>query len=63
MLSHLILNQRLGVDQTQGHGKHPKGYSDEDQNRKIQFPRQAASEDVVDRMVAILQETARGVTY
>jgi hypothetical protein len=31
----------------------------EDQSQKIQFPQQATVDDVVDRMLAILQEAAQ----
>jgi hypothetical protein len=51
-----------GVYQIQGHRKHPKGYWEEDQSQKIQFPPQAIREDVVSRMITILQETARTAT-
>jgi hypothetical protein len=54
--------QEDGVYQILGYRKHPKGYWEEDQNQKIQFPRRAKVGDVVDRMIAILQETARAET-
>jgi hypothetical protein len=54
------ITQENGVYQIQGHRKHPKGYWEEDQEQKIQFPPHVTREDVLDRMVAILQETARG---
>jgi hypothetical protein len=53
------IKQKDGVYQIVGCRKHPKGYWEEDQSQKIQFPPQATREDVVDRMIAILQETAR----
>ena len=53
------ITQEDGVYQIQGHRKHPKGYWEEDQSQKVQFPRQATRQDVVDHMLAILQETAR----
>jgi hypothetical protein len=53
------ITQEDGVYQIQGHRKHPKGYWEEDQSQIIQFPRQATRQDVLDRMLAILQETAR----
>ncbi len=56
------IKQEDGAYRIQGHRKHPKGYWEEDPSQKIQFSRQATSEDVVDRMVAILQETARTAT-
>jgi hypothetical protein len=48
-----------GAYRIQGHRKHPKGYWEEDPSQKIQFPRHATREDVVDRMITILQEAAR----
>ena len=51
--------QEDGAYQILGYRKHPKGYWEEDQSQKIQFPRQATVDDVVDRMIAILVETAR----
>jgi hypothetical protein len=56
------ITEEDGVYQIQGHRKHPKGYWEEDQSQKIQFRPQASREDVVDRMIAILQETARTAT-
>jgi hypothetical protein len=53
------ITQEDGVYQIQGHRKHPKGYWEEDQSQKVQFPRQATHQDVIDRMLAILRETAR----
>jgi hypothetical protein len=51
--------QEDGVYQILGYRKHPKGYWEEDESQKIQFPPQATVHDVVDRMIAILEETAR----
>jgi len=48
-----------GAYQILGYRKHPKGYWEEDQSQNIQFPRQATVDDVVDRMITILVETAR----
>jgi hypothetical protein len=39
--------------------KHPKGYWQPDLAREIQFPVGTTADDVVDRMLAILEETAR----
>jgi hypothetical protein len=39
--------------------KHPKGYWQEDSAHEIQFPVRTTVDDVVDRMIAILQETSR----
>jgi hypothetical protein len=54
--------QEDGGYQILGNRKHPKGYWEEDPSQKIQFPPHATREDVVDRMVVILQETARTAT-
>jgi hypothetical protein len=53
------ITQEDGVYQIQGHRKHPKGSWEEDQSQKVQFPRQATHQDVIDRILAILRETAR----
>jgi hypothetical protein len=42
-----------------GHGKHPKGYWVEDPEQTIKFPPQTAVDTVIDRVIAILQESAR----
>jgi hypothetical protein len=39
--------------------KHPKGYWQPDLAQEIQFPVGTTTDDVVDRMIAILQETVR----
>jgi hypothetical protein len=39
--------------------KHPKGYWQPDLAREIQFPMGTTIDDVVDRMIGILQEAAR----
>jgi hypothetical protein len=53
------ITQEEGAYQILGYRKHPKGCWEEDQSQKIQFPPEATREDVVDRMMAILQVTAR----
>jgi hypothetical protein len=53
------ITQEDDAYQILGYRKHPKGYWEEDPSQKIQFPRQATVDDVVDRMIAILQEAAR----
>jgi hypothetical protein len=53
------ITQEDGAYQILGYRKHPKGYWEEDQSQKIQFPQQAIVDDVVDRMLAILQEAAQ----
>jgi hypothetical protein len=39
--------------------KHPKNYWEQDPAREIQFPAATTVDDVVDRMIAILQEAAQ----
>jgi hypothetical protein len=48
-----------GVYKILHYRKHPKGYWEEDSAHEIQFPARTTVDDVVDRMIAILQETAR----
>jgi hypothetical protein len=48
-----------GIHKIAGYRKHPKGYWVEDPSQQTHFPANAAIDDVVDRMIAILQETAR----
>jgi hypothetical protein len=48
-----------GVYKILHYRNHPKGYWEEDSAREIQFPARTAVDDVVDRLIAILQETAR----
>jgi hypothetical protein len=42
-----------------GYRKHPKGYWQQDHDQKIQFPAGTAVDDIVGRMVAILQDAAQ----
>jgi hypothetical protein len=48
-----------GVYKILPYSKHPKGYWRPDIANEIQFPAATTVDDVVDRMIAILQETAR----
>lgn len=48
-----------GRYQIVGHRMHPDGYWVEDPNQKIVFPPGASLDDVIDRMIAILQDAAR----
>lgn len=51
-----------GVDgnyQIVGFREHPKGYWVEDPERKIDFPTNSPVADLIDRMIAILQDAAR----
>jgi hypothetical protein len=42
-----------------GHRLHPKGYWEEDPDQRIEFPPGSTMDDVIERMIAILQEAAR----
>jgi hypothetical protein len=48
-----------GVYKIIGYCKHSKGYWQQDLEQQIQFPVGTTVDDVVDRMISILQETAR----
>ncbi len=48
-----------GVYKILNYRKHPKGYWQPDPAEEIQFPLGTTIDDVVDRMIAILQEAAR----
>jgi hypothetical protein len=51
--------QKNGAYQILGYRKHPRKYWEEDPNQKIQFPAATPIDDVVDRMIAILQDAAQ----
>ena len=53
------LEENDGVYRIVGHRVHAKGYWVEDPAQKIEFPPGATVDDVIDRMVAILQDAAR----
>jgi hypothetical protein len=53
------IKENDGLYQIVGHRKHSKGYWEEDPSQQIQFPAVATIDDVVDRMIAILQDPAR----
>jgi len=48
-----------GVYKILNYRKHPKGHYQQDLAREIQFPMRTTVDDVVDRMIAILQEAAQ----
>jgi hypothetical protein len=48
-----------GVYKILNYRKHPKGHYQQDLAQEIQFPIGTTVDDVVDRMIAILQEAAR----
>jgi hypothetical protein len=48
-----------GVYKIIGYRKQPKGYWEQDPNQEIKFPVGTRLDEVVDRMIAILQEAAR----
>jgi hypothetical protein len=47
-----------GIYQIVGHKIHPKGYWVEDANQRIKFPAGSTVDEVIDRMIAILQDAA-----
>jgi hypothetical protein len=47
-----------GVYKITGYRKHPKGYWEPDQNQAIKFAAGQGADEVVDRLIAILQEAA-----
>lgn len=53
------ISENDGVYNILGYRKHPKGYWQPDLAHEIQLPVGTTVNDVVDRMIAILQETAR----
>ena len=53
------IEEEGGVFQIVGYRKHPKGYWEQDPDQKIQFPAGTTVDDVVDRVIAILQNAAR----
>ena len=53
------ITQENGAYQILGYRKHPRKYWEEDPDQKIQFPAATMVDDVVDRMIAILQAAAR----
>jgi hypothetical protein len=52
------ITQKSGAYQILGYRKHPKKYWEEDPSQKTQFPPGTPVDDVIDRMIAILQEAA-----
>lgn len=52
------IKENEGGYQIVGHRKHPKGYWVEDPEQKVEFPPGATVEQVIDRMIAILQDAA-----
>jgi hypothetical protein len=53
------IEEQDGIHRIIGYRMHPKGYWEQDPNQKMPFPAAATIDDVVDRMIAILQEAAR----
>jgi hypothetical protein len=52
------LEEKDGTHQIIGYRKHSKGYWVEDPDQKIDFPLGTPVDDVIDRMIAILQHAA-----
>lgn len=57
------IEENDGAFQIVGHRMHPKGYWVEDPEQKIEFPRSTPVDNVIDRMIAILQEAARKLSH
>ena len=53
------IQEESGLYQIVGFRKHPKGYWEEDPNQKIELPPGSKVDDVINRMIVILQDTAR----
>ena len=53
------IKEKDGNYQIVGYRTHRNGYWQEDPDQKIEFPPGATVDDVIDRMVAILQDAAR----
>jgi hypothetical protein len=53
------IQEKSGDYQIVGYRSHRMGYWEEDPDQKIQFPAEATVDDVIDRMIGILQEAAR----
>lgn len=53
------INEKDGTYQIVGYRTHTKGYWVEDRDHKIEIPRKSKIDDVIGRMIAILQDAAR----
>ena len=53
------IEEQDGIHEIIGYRMHPKGYWEQDPHQKTPFRAAATIDDVVDRMIAILQEAAR----
>jgi hypothetical protein len=53
------IKEKEGSYQIAGYRTHPKGYWEEDPHHKITFPPGSTVDDVIERMIAILQDAAR----
>jgi len=53
------IEENDGSYQIVGYRTHPKGYWEQDTEEKTSFPPQSTVGDVIERMIAILQEAAR----
>ena len=56
------IKENDGVYQIVSNRMHPKGYWVEDAEHKMNFPPGSTVDDVIDRMIAILQDAARSST-
>ena len=53
------IEEEGGVFQIVGYRKHPKGYWEQDPGQKTHFPAGSTVDEVVDRLIVILQDAAR----
>ena len=53
------LKERAGAYEIVGYRTHRQGYWEEDPDQKIEFPPGSTVDQVIDRMIAILQDAAR----
>jgi hypothetical protein len=53
------INEKDGAYQIVGYRARPEGYWVEDPDRKIELAPGSTAEDVIERMIAILQDAAR----
>jgi hypothetical protein len=53
------IKENGGLYQIVGHKRHPEGYWVEDAEQKTDFPPGSTIDDVIDRMIAILQDAAQ----
>src|ERR1700722_6771675 len=57
--AHWNIYEKNGIYRIAGHRTHPKGYWEQDPDQKINFQPGSTIDEVVDRMIALLQDAAR----